>query len=84
MLADDDALVAVLFAVNGHIHVDDAVVALGKLRDLDGRAVRDLLIEAQQQLFAHELGADLLFGHIGDHIVREQLRSGHSQRRQLV
>ena len=47
-------------------------------------AVRDLLIEAQQQLFAHELGADLLFRHVGDHIVREQLRSGHSQRRQLV
>jgi len=61
VLADDDALVAVLFAVNGHIHVDDAVVALGKLRDLNGRAVRDLLIETQQQLFAHKLGADLLF-----------------------
>ena len=52
-LADDDALVALFFAVNGHVHVDDAVIALGKLRDLDGRAVRDLLIEAQQQLLRH-------------------------------
>lgn len=44
----------------------------------------DLLIEAQQQLFAHELGADLLFRHVGDHIVRKQLRPRHGKLRKLT
>ena len=65
---------ALLFAVNGHVHVDDAVVPLGKPRHGDGRAVRHLLVQRQKQLFPHDLRADLLFRLVGYHILREQLR----------
>ena len=71
LLADYYALVACFFAENGDIHVDNAVFALGKLRDLNGCAVGDLLIKAQKQLFTHKLGAYLFFGLVGYHIIRE-------------
>ena len=69
---------AVLFAVYRHFQVDYAVLALGELRDLDSRAVRYLLIKALEQLFAHELRADLALRLVGYHIVREKMRPFNS------
>ena len=66
---------AVLLAEDRDFKVDDAVIALGELRDLDGGAVGDFLIEAFQQFFTHKLGADLALGLVGDHVVREKVRA---------
>ena len=75
MLADDDALVAGLFAVDGHIQIDDAAVhPLGEPRHLHRRAVGDLLVQTPQHLLPHDLGADLAVRLIGGHAVGEQLR----------
>ena len=66
---------ALLFAVDGHLQVDDAVLPFGETRHLDGRAVGDLLVQALEQLFPHQLRADLPLGLVGDHIVREEMRA---------
>ena len=74
MLADDDALVAGLFAVDGHVQVDDAgVLPLGEAGHLHRRAVGDLLFQAQQHFLPDNLGADLGVGLVGGHAVGEQL-----------
>ena len=74
MLADDDALVAGLFAVDGHVQVDDAgVLPLGEAGDLHGGAVGDLLFQAQQHFLPDDLGAHLGVGLVGGHAVGEQL-----------
>ena len=75
MLSDDDALVAGLFAVDGHVQINDAAVPLGKTRHLHSRAVGDLLVQTLQHLLPHDLGAHLCIGLIGGHAVGEQLRS---------
>ena len=62
-----------LFAVDGRVDLDDLVVALDEARDLHGRAVRNLLIEVAQQLFAHDLAHDLTVGLVGRHAVGEKL-----------
>ena len=49
-LADDDPLMALLFAVDGGLHLDNLVVPLGKAGDLYGRAMGNFLIQTQQQL----------------------------------
>ena len=43
VFADNDALVAGLFAVDRRVEVDDAVIPLGEFRDLDRGPMRDLL-----------------------------------------
>ncbi len=63
------------FAINGRVDVDDAIVALGKLRDLDGGAVRDLSVEVPQQLFADNLRDDLPLRLIGGDVLREEERA---------
>ena len=74
MLADDDALVAGFFAVDGHVQVDDAgVLPLGEAGHLHRRAVGDLLFQAQQHFLPDNLGADLGVGLVGGHAVGEQL-----------
>ena len=73
-LTDDNALVAGLFAINGGVHFDDLVpLPLGKADQLHGGAVGDLLIQAEEQLFPQNLGADLALGLVGDHVLREEL-----------
>ena len=74
MLADDDALVAGLFAVDGHVQINDAAVPLGKPRHLHRRAVGDLLVQTLQHLLPHDLRAHLSVRLVGGHAVREQLR----------
>ena len=44
-LADDDALVAVLFTVDGGVDLNDLVIPLGEFGDLHRRAVGDLLVQ---------------------------------------
>ena len=73
MPADDDALVAGLFAVDGGVHVDDAVVPLGKAGDLHGGAVGDLLVQAQQQLLPHQFPHHLAFRLVAGLAVGEEL-----------
>ena len=75
LFADDNALMAVLFAVYRHFKIDYAILAFGELRDLDSRAVRYLLIKSLEQLFAHELRAYLALRLVGYHIVREICRT---------
>ena len=84
MLADDDPLVARLFAVDRRFQIDDAVVPLGKARDLHRRAVRHLAFEIEQQLFADQLGADLLFRLVGRHALREERRGLHGELIELL
>ena len=72
LLADNNALVAGLLAVNGGIQVDDAIVSLGELGDLHSGAVGNLLVQAPQQLFPDDLCHDLPLRLIGCHILREQ------------
>ena len=67
-----------LFAVDGHVQVDDAgVLPLGEAGHLHCRAVGDLLIQTQQHFLPNDLGADLLIRLVGGHAVGEQLRSFH-------
>ena len=47
---------AVLLAVDGGVDFDDLVIPLGKLGDLHGGAVGDLLVQAEQQLFPQTYG----------------------------
>jgi len=63
-----------LFAVDGSVDVDDTVLPLGKLGQFHRGAVRDLLIQAQQQLFPDDLGAHLPLRLVRDHVVGEELR----------
>ena len=84
MLADDDALVTRLFAVNRRFEIDDAVVPLGKARDLHRRTVRHLALEIEQQLFPDQLGADLLFRLVGRHALREERRGLHGELIELL
>ena len=62
-----------LFAVDGRVDLDDLVVALDEARDLNGRAMRNFLVEVAQQLFAHDLAHDLTVRLVGGHAVREEL-----------
>ena len=52
VFADDDTLVARLFAVDGRVDLDDLVVAFDEARDLHGRAVWDLFIEVALRVFS--------------------------------
>ena len=63
-----------LFAVNGHVQINDAVLPLGESRHLHRRAVGDLLVQTQQHLLPHRLGADLAVRLVGGHAVGEELR----------
>ena len=73
LLADDDALVACLLAEDGGIHIDHAGITFGELGDLDGGAVGNFLIQAQQQLLTQQLAHDQTLRLIGGHAVGEQL-----------
>ena len=64
-----------LFAINRRIHVDDAGIPLGELRDLHRGAVGDFLIQAQQQLLPHDLAHHLPFRLIAGLAIGEELRS---------
>ena len=72
LFADDNTLMAGLFTVDRGIDIDDTVVPFCKGGDLHCGSVGDFLIQIPQQLFADDLGHDLLFGLVGGHIVREQ------------
>ena len=73
LLADDDALVAGLFAVNGGVHIHHAGIPLGEFGDLHGGAVRDLLIQAEKQLLPDDLAHHLPLRLVAGLTVREQL-----------
>ena len=73
VFADDDALVAGLLAVDGHVQVDDPVVPLGEFGDLDGHAVGDLLVQVSEQLLPDDLRHDLALRLVGGHAVGEEL-----------
>ena len=75
VLADYYALVPGLFAVDSRLHVDYAVIPLGKARYFDSCAVRYFPLQAEQELFADYLRHYLLFRLIRHHIVREELGS---------
>ena len=64
---------AALFTVDGGVHVDDAGIPLGELRDLHRRAVGDLLVQAQQQLLPQDLPHHLPLRLVAGLSVREQL-----------
>ena len=69
-----------LFAVDGHIHIDDVgILPLGEFRHHHRGAVGDLPVQGQKELFPHDLRADLLFRLIGDDVVREELGSFNSE-----
>ena len=63
-----------LFAVNGSIQVDDAVVTLGEGGDLHSSTVGDLLFQAPQQLLTDDLCHYLALGLVGGDIIGEQER----------
>ena len=64
---------AVLLAVDGGVDLDDLVIPLGKLGDLHGGAVGDLLVQAEQQLLPQDLRHHLALRLIGDHVLWEEL-----------
>ena len=61
-----------LFAVDGGVDVDDAVVTLGKTGDFDSGAVGDLALQVPQQLLADDLSHDLALGLVGGQVLVEQ------------
>lgn len=71
LLADDDALMAGLFAVNGGVHIHHAGIPLGKFSDLNGRAVGNFLIQTQQQFLPQQLTHDLPLRLVGALTVRK-------------
>ena len=73
LLADDDALVAGLFAVDGGVHIHHAGIPLREFGDLHGGAVGDLLIQAEQQLLPDDLAHHLPLRLVAGLSVREQL-----------
>ena len=73
LLADDDALVAGLFAVDDSPHVDNSGVPLGEFRNLHGGAVGNLLVQAEEQLFPEQLPHHLPLRLVGGLPVREEL-----------
>ena len=76
MLSDNDPLVAGFFTVNGGIDIDNTAVPLGKLGDLHSCAVRDLPVQAPQELLPDDLRHHLPLRLIGGGILREQERTG--------
>ena len=73
LLADDDTLVAGLFAVDGGIHIHHAGIPLGEFGDLHSGAVRDLFIQAEKQLLPDDLPHHLPLRLVAGLAVREQL-----------
>ena len=68
--ADDHALVALALAVDVHVNVNQILVGtLFETFDYDGNAVRDLLAHEEQRFFAHKLGHEFFFRHIGKGVV---------------
>ena len=64
---------AVLFAVDGDLQVNDAAVPFGEAGDLHGGAVGDLLVQTLQQLLPHQFRADLPLRLVGDHVLGEKV-----------
>ena len=64
-----------LFAVNGGVQIDNAVVSFGEGRDLHCGTVGDLLFQVPEQLLTDDLSHDLAFGLVSGNIVREHERT---------
>ena len=78
LLADYNALVAVFFAENCNLKINNSIIAFRELGDLDGGSVGNLLLKAAQQLFTHKLSANLTLRLVGYHVIREKMRAFNS------
>ena len=88
-LADDHTLVAFALTVNVHININKVLVGtLFKALDHNGDAVGNFIAHKQQGFFAHQLGDQLFFRHIGKgfivKIVRTLIAVGLQHGKQLV
>ena len=84
VLADDDALVRVAFAVNRRVDFHKVVVHLLHAHHFHADAVRHFVAQMLERLLANQLGTNQPLRLVGHHVVREILRAFRQVRGKLL
>ena len=84
LLANDDALMGIPFAIDGGVNFHEMIIFLLHGHHFHAHAVGHFIPQIPQGFFPDQFGADIPFRLIGEHIIRKILGADGQMRRQLL